>query len=71
MGEIANAMINGECCALCGQFFKKPHGYPVACKECWEKDCGYQKAIYSVWQKQKIYLDETMVFKAHRIQGIL
>ena len=62
MGEIAYDIINGECCALCGQYFlntvnvdKKEyevmsgqhiyeHGYPVACKDCWEPDCGYPKA---------------------------
>lgn len=44
MGEIANDMINGVCCSLCGQYFKDPnekntayeHGYPVVCGECWE-----------------------------------
>ena len=44
MGEIADSMINGECCSLCGQYFADPdskpeqiyeHGYPVVCKECW------------------------------------
>lgn len=61
MGEIAEDILNGECCALCGQYFVKSkpiddqvweeqsdeifaHGYPVACKECWEKGCGYEKA---------------------------
>ena len=62
MGEIADDMISGACCALCGQYFVKSnvvdtdefeiisdpeiyeHGYPVACKECWDKDCGYEKA---------------------------
>jgi hypothetical protein len=57
MGEIANDMIEGACCALCGQYFVREvnkdgadvpvmheHGYPVACKECWEPGCGYEKA---------------------------
>ena len=57
MGEIAENMIDGTCCSLCGQYFQHPkeskdrgaigtytHGYPVACKDCWEPDCGYQKA---------------------------
>jgi hypothetical protein len=52
MGEITDDMINGYCCSLCGQYFLDPdnpnelyeHGYPVACKECWESDCGYEKA---------------------------
>lgn len=53
MGEIADDMINGACCALCGQYFENPdepgtvyeHGYPVACKQCWEPGCGYEKAV--------------------------
>jgi hypothetical protein len=58
MGEIAEDMLDGSCCSLCGQYFEHPkkdkktgesigiyvHDYPVACKECWEPGCGYQKA---------------------------
>lgn len=52
MGEISDDIIEGACCALCGQYFADPededalfeHGFPVACKECWEPDCGYEKA---------------------------
>ncbi len=57
MGQIADDMINGACCSICGQYFVGPvskiwdeypgifeHGYPVACKVCWAKDCGYEKA---------------------------
>lgn len=57
MGQIADDMIDGVACALCGCYFVTPesnidtdevelfeHGYPVACKSCWEEDCGYQKA---------------------------
>ncbi len=58
MGQIANDMIEGRCCALCGQYFIDlrrskdlqkgeeyafEHGIPVACDDCWEKDCGYEK----------------------------
>ena len=52
MGETANNIINGSCCVLCGQYFHKfdcigtySHGYPVACYECYTKDCGYPKAV--------------------------
>ena len=53
MGEIAQEIINGECCALCGCYFYEAgttnitykHGYPVACHDCYTPDCGYQKAI--------------------------
>lgn len=44
MGEIADAIIEGEICAFCNIPFAEDHGYPVACDECWEPDCGYQKA---------------------------
>jgi hypothetical protein len=50
MGENADDIIEGACCALCGQYFVGDegelyeHGYPVACEECWEPGCGYQKA---------------------------
>lgn len=46
MGEISDSIIDGECCALCGQFFVEVHGYPCACSECWEPDCGYQQAEF-------------------------
>jgi hypothetical protein len=52
VGQITEDMIDGSCCALCGQYFEHPkdaeaiyvHEYPVACWDCYEKDCGYQKA---------------------------
>lgn len=44
MGEIADDIIEGVCCALCGQYFEQEHGYPVACSDCYEEGCGYQKA---------------------------
>ena len=51
MGELANDMIDGCCCSICGEYFVEEdgetmyeHGYPVACKQCWDEDCGYQKA---------------------------
>ena len=52
MGQIADDMIDGTCCSLCGQYFIDSlnndelytHGYPVACEDCWEDDCGFPKA---------------------------
>jgi hypothetical protein len=57
MGEIADDIIDGSCCALCGQYFAKEmnvdgadvpvmyeHGYPVACKDCYQEGCGYEEA---------------------------
>lgn len=52
MGEIADDMIEGRCCSICGQYFEDPktgeiyeHGYPVCCKECWDEDCEQGKTI--------------------------
>lgn len=57
MGEIADQMINGECCELCAIPFVDPknlnrfyeHGYPVVCASCWnglteEEKKHHQKA---------------------------
>lgn len=57
METIKDDIILGRCCALCGQYFVErgtvsnaegsvviyEHGFPVACNECYEEDCGYQK----------------------------
>jgi hypothetical protein len=48
MGEISDMIIDGEICAFCTQSFTQAHGYPCACKDCWEPDCGYQKATYEL-----------------------
>lgn len=53
MGEVADDMINGRCCSLCGQYFQHPkkqdrifeHGFPVYCSDCWEPDCGHERAV--------------------------
>lgn len=34
MGEIADMMINGECCSMCGQFFEEEYEFPMECTEC-------------------------------------
>ncbi len=56
MGEIAIDMVDESSCSLCGCYFVGPdldeegnemtyeHGYPVACKDCWEPGCGYPEA---------------------------
>lgn len=43
MGEIADDMLDGTTCSLCGMFFKGKkedelysHGYPVVCWKCWK-----------------------------------
>lgn len=44
MGQIAEDMIEGFCCSLCSVYFAEEHGYPVACNECWENNCGFERA---------------------------
>ena len=54
MGELADDIINGQSCSWCGVCFVKEHGYPVACKDCWEDhddqhdktETAAQKAIF-------------------------
>ena len=55
MGEMADDMIEGSSCSLCGIFFEEEHGYPVICNSCFnhlnkaDKDktikSGIQRAI--------------------------
>lgn len=35
MGEMADDMVNGASCSLCGIYFQEEHGYPVICKSCY------------------------------------
>ena len=55
MGEIAEDMLDGTTCSICGGYFQDPddedtvytHGYPVACGECFRaymRQQGVQKA---------------------------
>ena len=45
MGDMADDMIDGSACSLCGMYFQDPkradhiftHDYPVLCKECWDE----------------------------------
>jgi hypothetical protein len=51
MGEVADDMIDGACCSLCGTYFESEHGYPVLCLECWDEASQvdrkkYQKTIF-------------------------
>jgi rubredoxin len=52
MGEIADDMVNGFSCSLCGIYFQEEHGYPVVCETCWNdlnkrEKKQYQKAHIS------------------------
>lgn len=61
MGEIADDMIDGTTCSLCGMYFVDgtdeegnprlyEHGYPAVCWRCWKtlskrERANYQKAL--------------------------
>ncbi len=34
MGEIAEQMLNGEICEVCGEFIDDPQGFPTTCAGC-------------------------------------
>lgn len=57
MGQNSEDILDGSTCAICGVYFKSvkkdkrthehyiySHGYPVACKDCWDSKCGYPRA---------------------------
>ena len=47
MGQIADDMINGFCCSLCGGvYFEEEHGYPVVCKTCWKDLSKQERKMY-------------------------
>lgn len=48
MGQIADDMIDGHCCSLCGLYFVKKHGYPVVCKDCWKELSKKEKKMYQL-----------------------
>lgn len=37
MGEIANQMIEGKICTICGCKFKKQQEVPSVCPDCWKQ----------------------------------
>jgi hypothetical protein len=54
MGQIANDMINGKCCSICSTFFKEEHGYPVACKDCYNELDEEEKEEYQLASNEQI-----------------
>ena len=52
MGEIAEDMVNGRCCDICGCYFKNKignlyeHGYPATCKDCWDDMTDEEKELH-------------------------
>lgn len=51
MGEIANAVINGDMCELCGVYLGEGDGYPRLCNDC---KCGHppEQIIFLLRGKQ-------------------
>lgn len=47
MGEIADDMLSGFQCSLCGLFFSGEHGYPVVCNDCWHDMSKYERRHYA------------------------
>lgn len=56
MGQIAEDMLDGSCCCICGQYFAHPkkkadgtplgiyvHDYPAVCWVCWGDLSGEEK----------------------------
>lgn len=48
--SIAEDIIDGWCCQLCGVYFEEEHGYPVVCESCYnelsEEKKDYQLATH-------------------------
>jgi hypothetical protein len=45
MGQIADDMVNGACCELCGCYFEEEQGIPSVCNDCWEELSEEEKAV--------------------------
>lgn len=54
MGEIADDMIEGRCCELCGAYFVEEHGFPVICIDCWRSCDEEEKLMYHVSQLEEL-----------------
>lgn len=54
MGTIANDIIEGYCCALCGVYFEEPHDYPVVCKDCYSTLNDNEKKEYQCATKKEL-----------------
>jgi hypothetical protein len=53
MGEIAEDMIDGSCCQLCGCYFRHPsgkgiyvHDHPAVCNSCWNELTKKEKKFH-------------------------
>ena len=57
IGEIAEDIVKGLCCSLCGMYFREgpdedpktplfEHGYPAVCVECWEDLTAKERRLH-------------------------
>ena len=46
--SIAQDMIDGFCCQLCGVYFEEEHGYPVLCEDCYNNLTDKEKEDYQL-----------------------
>lgn len=56
MGEAAEAILDGDCCQLCGEFFldDESPGYPRSCRGC-EPDQGFGGGLSARARKRQRY----------------
>lgn len=48
MGQLADDMVNGYSCTLCGVYFEDEHGYPVVCQSCYDDLSKAEKIDYKL-----------------------
>lgn len=46
--SIAEDIIDGWCCQLCGVYFEEKHGYPVVCESCYNELSEEEKKDYQL-----------------------
>lgn len=54
MGKIADEVMQGEQCELCGVMFEEPHGFPVVCKDCYRELTKDEKKQYIRATKEEL-----------------
>jgi hypothetical protein len=65
MGQMADDMVDGTTCQLCGCFFQADtpgelyvHGYPVVCWDCWKDSPKQDRKQYQRSAKPSIRIEE-------------
>jgi len=53
MGEMADALIDGEQCSHCGVMFKEAHGHEILCHGCYDSETPAERAGI-----QRAYIEE-------------